>query len=393
MTVVRIRALIALVVLALVTVWWTAPTLAETPLKIGSKRFTESYVLGEILLELARRGGPAEHRMGLGNTAILYAALTAGSIDVYPEYTGTIAREILKREDALDLAALNAALAPLGLAASVPLGFNNTYAMGVREDIAAKLGLRSIADLAAHPQLRAGFSHEFLARKDGWAGLARTYGLAAVRPAGLDHGLAYAALEAGRIDVMDVYSTDAKVLRYRVRTLADDRGFFPRYDAVLLHRADVPARFPQQWRGITTLAGTLDEARMTRLNAAAELEGRSFAQAASLYFAEGTAATKRRTFLEVLLAPDLARLTREHLLLVFGSVAASVLAGVPLGIAAARRRWLACCRPFRRSPCWRSRWRCSGRSASCRPRSRCSSTDCCRSCATPTPGSSAWATG
>jgi len=316
--------------------------LAAEPLRIGSKRFTESYVLGELLVRAAGGEGAAVHRPGLGNTGILHAALRAGSIDVYPEYTGTIAREILRLEGNPSLAEINAALAVQGLAAAVPLGFNNTYAIGVRHEVAQRLGLRTIGDLAQHRTLRYGLSHEFLGRKDGWAGLARAYGLEAAKPTGLDHGLAYETLAAGRVDVIDVYSTDAKVLRHDVVVLADDRGFFPRYDAVLLYRADVPERYAQQWRGLAALAGRIDEAAMLRMNAAAEVDRRSFAEAAALFFEPaGSKPAPPRRFLDVLFGPDLLRLTAEHLLLVFGSVAAAVLVGVPLGIAAAHRRWLA----------------------------------------------------
>jgi osmoprotectant transport system permease protein len=314
-------------------------TAAEEFLKIGSKRFTESYILGELLTQAASGRGPAVHQAGLGNTGILYAALRTGSIDVYPEYSGTIAREILKLDRNPSLPELNQALALQGLAASVPLGFNNTYALGVREELAVKLGLRSISDLASHPALRLGLSQEFLARKDGWPGLSRAYGLASFSPTGLDHGLAYEALAGDRLDVIDLYSTDAKIVRYRIRVLADDRGYFPRYDTLLLHRADTPLRFPRQWQALAALEGRIDEPRMIRLNAAAEIEGRSFAQAATLFFSE--AGVQPRGFFEVLFAADLARLTREHLLLVFGSLAASIAVGVPLGVAAARRRWLA----------------------------------------------------
>jgi osmoprotectant transport system permease protein len=317
-----------------------AGAFAEEGLRIGSKRFTESYILGEMLRQAAAPGGPAEHKPGMGNTGILYAALRAGSIDVYPEYTGTIAREILKLQGNPSLAELNIRLAPLGLAASVPLGFNNSYALGVREDVAEKRKLRRISDLEAHPDLRLGLSQEFLARQDGWPGLSRAYGLDRLMPSGLDHGLAYEALDAGRIDVLDLYSTDAKIARYRIRVLEDDRRFFPRYEAVLLHGAQAPQRHPRQWQGMAALEGRIDDAQMIRLNAAAELEGRSFAQAAALFFGASEAQRAPR-FLDVLFMPDLWKLTREHLLLVFASLTAAIAVGVPLGFLAARRRLLA----------------------------------------------------
>lgn len=306
---------------------------ANDPLKIGSKRFTESYVLGEVLLHAA---GNAVHRPGLGNTGILHAALLSGAIDVYPEYTGTIVREILKQEGTPSLHEIDAALASQGLAVSVPLGFNNTYAIGVPRALAQKLGLRTIGDLAAHPELRFGVSHEFLGRKDGWPGLARTYGLDRFRPTGLDHGLAYEALASGRMDVIDVYSTDAKIARYDIQVLADDRGYFPRYDAVLLHRRDAPQRHAEQWAGLRRLQGRIDEAAMLRMNAAAEIEGRSFKDAARLLDAAAANQTPAaKSFLDVLFDEHFARLTIQHLVLVFGSVAASMVVGIPLGIAAA----------------------------------------------------------
>lgn len=316
------------------------------PLKVGSKRFTESYILGELVAQTARAAGAAvELRPGMGGTVILYEALRTGAIDLYPEYTGTIAREILKGEARASLDSLNARLAPLGLVASVPLGFSNTYAIGVRAAVAKKRRLRRISDLAAHAALRLGLGHEFLGRRDGWPGLAAAYRLPQ-RPRGLDHGLAYEALAAGEVDVIDVYSTDAKIARYGITLLADDRGFFPAYDAVLLHRADVPHRFPHAWRALAQLEGAIDEARMQRMNAAAELEGRSFAEAARLLKAPGAAPRRasERNFFALLFGPDFGRLTREHLVLVFASLAASIAVGVPLGAVAAK--WARAAQPI-----------------------------------------------
>ena len=139
---------------------------AEDRLRIGSKRFTESYILGEILARVS--GG--EHKPGLGNTGIVLAALKAGAIDLYPEYTGTIAAEIVRLPPGATLVELNRALAAEGLAAGVPLGFNDTYALAMREDRAAQLGLRRLSDLRRHAELKFGLSQEFLGRADGWPG-------------------------------------------------------------------------------------------------------------------------------------------------------------------------------------------------------------------------------
>jgi osmoprotectant transport system permease protein len=299
---------------------------AQDSLRVGSKRFTESYILGELLAQIAG----AQHRPGLGNTAILSEALRSGAVDVYPEYTGTIAREILKTEEPLDLAALNRRLQPLGLAASVPLGFSNSYALGTR------LPLKTIAELARHPQARIGLSHEFLGRRDGWPGLRAAYGLPQ-QPRGLDHGLAYEALAAGEVDVIDVYSTDAKIERYRITVLEDDRRFFPSYDAVLLHRIDAPARFPAAFEAFRKIS--IDTRTMVHLNARAEIDRIPFAQVAAEHLGQSPGGS--RTLWSAIFAPDFGRLLAEHLGLVFGSLAAAILTGVPLGILAARSRFVA----------------------------------------------------
>ena len=304
------------------------------PLKVGSKRFTESYILGEILV---RKAGDAVHRPGLGNTGIVFAALKAGSIDLYPDYTGTIAREILKLEGEFDVERLNRELAPLGMGVAVPLGFNNGYALAMRDERAQALGIGKLSDLLRHPEVKLGLSQEFIGRADGWPGLKAAYGLPFATPSGLDHGLAYEALAAGKLDVMDIYTTDAKIERYKMRVLEDDRKYFPRYDAILLYRLDVPKRFPEAWRALTKLEGAIEERRMIRMNAAAELEGKSFAEAAALLAgAETVQRAGKRNFLGALFGPDFWRLTGEHLLLVFVSLAASIVVGVPLGVAAAK---------------------------------------------------------
>ena len=311
------------------------------PLRVGSKRFTESYILGEILVQAAQREGiDAVHRPGLGNTAILYEALTRGAIDAYPEYTGTIAREILKSGANLDLAAINARLAPLGLAASTPLGFSNGYALGMRAGTAAAKNIRSLSDLAGHREIRLGLSHEFLGRQDGWPGLKAAYALPQPDPRGLDHGLAYEALAKGEVDVIDLYTTDAKIARYAVMVLDDDRKFFPRYDAVILHRADAPALHAKAFAAWSRLQGRLDERAMIGLNARAEIDRIDFASVGR-EFLGARATTKERTVWSALFAPDFGRLAIEHASLVFGSLLAAIVAGVPLGILAAKVRWIA----------------------------------------------------
>lgn len=312
----------------------TAVLAGEPSLSVGSKRFTESYILGEIITQAAARGGGvATHKPGLGNTAILVQALEQGAIDVYPEYTGTIAREVLGSEEALDLAAMNTRLAARGLHAGTPLGFSDSYALGVRGEMAKRLGLTRISDLVGRKDLHYGLSHEFIGRRDGWPGLAGAYALDAA-PRGLDHGLAYEALAASEVDVIDLYTTDAKIARYDIAVLEDDRHYFPRYDAVLLYRATVPAEHPAAWAAVQALAGRIDGRTMIRLNARAEQDGRDFASVAREFL--GGAEGSRRTLFAALFAPDSLRLLAQHVALVVASVLLAVAVGIPLGIFAAR---------------------------------------------------------
>jgi osmoprotectant transport system permease protein len=325
-----------------VLIFATAPAHADDVLRVGSKRFTESFILGEIVTRTAAPFATAEHRQGLGNTAIVLAALRSGAIDVYPEYLGTIDLEILKNPHPTSLAQVRAALAELGLGVGVPLGFNNSYALATRADAP----VATLTQLARHPELTFGLSHEFLGRADGWPGLARRYALPQT-PVGLDHGIAYEALAGRQVDVIDIYATDAKIRQYGLRVLDDDQGYFPRYDAVLLYRLDLPRRFPAAWNAITHLQGTISATDMIAMNAAAELEGQSFARVAAGWLARtGTAHTQaaqaapaqtggRDGLVAKLFGPDLGTLTRQHLTLVLLSVGLACLAGIPLGVLAA----------------------------------------------------------
>nr|WP_307689944.1 glycine betaine ABC transporter substrate-binding protein [Variovorax ginsengisoli] len=333
---------------------WALPAQAkaqeDTQLRVGSKRFTESYILAEVIAQTAapHLKEPPQLRQGLGNTAIVYEALRAGSIDVYAEYTGTIAQEILKRPaegDVLTPAAMNAALAPLGLGVAVPLGFNDGYALAMRAADADRLQVRTLSDLARHRELKLGLSNEFIGRADGWKGLAARYGFGQT-PTGLDHGLAYDALASRQIDVIDIYTTDAKIDHLGLRVLVDDRQYFPRYDAVLLYRLDLPQRLPPVWSALQKLEGRIDERAMIAMNARAELQGAGFDTIARDFLAGHTSDAPAaspvgaRGFMAKLMGPDLGRLARQHLLLVVASVGLAILMAVPVGIAVfAHARW------------------------------------------------------
>ena len=341
-----------------------------TPLRIGSKRFTESYILAQLLAQAAGPATRTEVLQGLGNTAIVYEALRAGSIDAYAEYSGTIHQEILKGSGTPQLAAMRAQLQPLGLGVAIPLGFNDGYALAMRADVAQRLGIRSLSDLARHPALRLGLSNEFIGRTDGWRGLAQRYTLPQ-QPSGLDHGLAYDAVAGGQVDVIDIYTTDAKIDHLGLRVLADDAGYFPRYDAVVLYRLDVPQRFPAAWAAWLALEGSISEQQMIGMNARAELKSVAFDVIARDHLAGaaaarsigatgasgvsgtasaapgGSAATPTPAganpvpasgfgdFWARLWGADLLRLTVQHLGLVLAAVAGAVLIGVPAATAVA----------------------------------------------------------
>lgn len=322
---------------ALLVIATVAPA-AEPTLRIGSKRFTESYVVAEIAATVARDAGAhVDHAQGLGGTAIAYAAVAKGSVDLYPEYTGTIAEAILHDPSATTLALLRQGLAKSGLGVTDSLGFENTYALAGLDTSPKLRGVTRISELAPHHDLVFGLSHEFAGREDGFLGLARRYGLPGVAPETMDHGLAYEALTRGSIDVMDVYSTDAKIKRYGLRVLDDDARFFPSYDAVLIYRLDVPERFPRAFEAISGLAGRLNRARMVDLNAEVEIEGRAPADVALAYVrgearVTGARAT-RPTFLRAMLDVVVHDGPR-HVMLVGVSLLFAVLVGVPLGVAA-----------------------------------------------------------
>jgi osmoprotectant transport system permease protein len=304
------------------------PSAFAEPVVIGSKKFTESYVLAEIAKRaLEKTGVPVEHRQGMGGTIILWQALQSNQIGAYPEYTGTIAEEILKSPTAT-LNEMREGLAKSGVGMTAELGFNNTYALVMRRDLAEQKQIRTISDLRNHPELKFGLTHEFLDRQDGWRPLVEKYRLPTQNVVGIDHGLGYGALRNGSIDVKDAYSTDAKIGEYQLVALEDDLQFFPQYKAVFLYRLALP---PNVIANLRTLEGSIDEKRMIDLNAAAE-KLRNYAQAADLYFAEPSSSG----IMEESFRHKLWRWTSRHLQLAGLSLLLSILVGVPLGIAASR---------------------------------------------------------
>jgi osmoprotectant transport system permease protein len=306
------------------------------PITIGSKKFTESVLIAELAAQLARStGAEVTLRHQLGGTQLLFSALESGAIDAYPEYTGTIDQEIFHGRTHSD-DERRRALADKGLAMSGSLGFDDTYAIGMKEERAQALGIRTLSDLARHPEVKLGFSEEFLARADGWPSVQKAYRLPQTEIRGLDHDLAYRGLEAGTIDATDLYSTDAEIAYYKLRVLDDDRRLFPEYRAVVLYRASLASRAPGVVRAIEQLVGHIDERTMRALNARAKLDKQPEPEVAQALLAErfgldGPAPARRSVIASI------GARTLEHLLLVALSLGAAILVGVPLGIFAARR--------------------------------------------------------
>jgi osmoprotectant transport system permease protein len=305
---------------------------AKERVVVASKAFTESHILAEATaLLLEAEGFEVERKLGLGGSMITFTGLRNGEIDVYPEYTGTLTEAILQQADSSN-AGLTAALAERGLVFRVRLGFNNSYALAVTESMAEARGLQTISDLSGQADLSLAFSHEFLNRGDGWPALRSAYGLPQ-QPSGIEHALAYSALDNGQLDVTDAYTTDGELSRYAIRLLRDDRNFFPNYDAGLLTRADSS---PALNAALAKLENAFDESSMRALNRRVAMGGESAARVAADFLhhrgitANAHAAAPTRA--QRMLHNTLVHLKLTSLALVMGCLVA-----IPLALLLARR--------------------------------------------------------
>jgi osmoprotectant transport system substrate-binding protein/osmoprotectant transport system permease protein len=339
------------------------PAHAQTrpPVRVATKPFAESFILGEIFAQLLEaRGIEVDRRPGLGATEIAFGALRGGEIDVYPEYTGTGLLAILDETPPASGAEAYRRVARVfrerwGVRWLPPLGFENTYAIAVRPQTADSLGLATLSDLArAGKKLVGGLSPDFIGRADGLPGLRTAYGLELreVRP--LLQAVKYQALAAGEVDVVDGYSTDGQIARYGLTVLEDDRGFFPPYDAApLVSRALAEGR-PEAVAALTELSGRIDVATMRALNRRVQVDGEAVATVAADALralgltessGDGAAAPPpaESTLVRYLWTrrADTLRQLRRHMLLVGLSLLAGVLVAVPLGLVLERNRRVA----------------------------------------------------
>jgi len=334
--------------LFLLSVCVLRPAFAEPPkISVGSKAFTESVVLGELICHLAReQGAKVEHRAELGGTQFLWQAMAAGKIDVYVDYTGTIREELLAEviKSGVEIrseADMREALAKMHVRMSDRLGFNNTYALGMRDATAEKLGIKTINDLRNHPDLKFAFSDEFMERKDGWRPLAEKYKLPQKKVRTMDHNLAYRGLEHDAIQLTDLYTTDAEIEFYKLRTLEDDQGYFPTYYAVMLMRDDLQEHAPEIVKSILRLENLIEPHEMVSMTAKVRLDREMESNVAAGFLNDKLqldiplkSTSKSAEWMRIL--GRLAKTTYEHLFLVLISLSLAIVVAVPLGIVSAR---------------------------------------------------------
>ena len=300
------------------------------PIRIGAKNFNEGYLLGEILAQLLEHHGfSVVRQFNLGGTLVCFEALKNGEIDMYPEYSGTIAEQILRGQQDLSLAEIRTAVGEnFGLNISPSYGFNNTYAMAVKRDLAIRYDLQNISDLADLPDLRMAFSYEFLERQDGWKNLSGVYQLPQ-KPVGIEHGLAYQALVEDQIDLIDIYSTDGEISRYDLFILEDDRHFFPEYQAVTFYRTGLPSSVI---RIVNLLSNRFDEAQIQELNAQVVFAGKPYSEVARNFLSGMHLITDTGEPSRVHLLSDISEKTLEHLELTFIALLGAMLVAIPAGI-------------------------------------------------------------
>jgi glycine betaine/choline ABC-type transport system substrate-binding protein len=268
--------------------WFAAGCSSKPRLVAGSKNFTEQVLLGEIVAgQIERRlGFVVERKLDLGGTLLAHEALKGGSIDLYPEYTGTALTAVLKRPPVKDakavLDAVREGYRPWRLEWLPPLGFDNTFAMVVRSSSAREQGLRTLSDAARRLRpWRLGVGYEFTGRPDGLSGLVRTYGLrVGGEPVAMDLGLLYPALRKKTIEMAAANRTDGMLARPEFAALEDDRHYFPPYQCAIVVRRDALDRFPRLRAALAELSNRIPDSAMRRMNEMVDVEHRPPAEVA-----------------------------------------------------------------------------------------------------------------
>ncbi len=313
--------------------------MAKEPITVGSKPFTESYILGEIIAQTIEKVGETSviRKFGLGGTGLIYSALTNGSIGMYPEYTGTLSRVLLHNPNPMSIEQIQAQIKNKNLISTKSLGFNNTYALTMRKSTANRLGIKKISDLTQHlGSIKVIFDREFSNRKDGYPGLKKTYQLYFKNITEMEHSLAYEAIKNNKADLIVGYSTDAKIQRFELLVLQDNKNFFPTYNAVILAKKQIFDQYPKTWAALKKLENSITEEKMRALNSMVETDKKKFSEAASFFLNQEL--TKKDS---LIFWHNIWKYTKQHSFLVFVSLFFSIAVALPLGLLAVKNPWLA----------------------------------------------------
>lgn len=302
---------------------------AQPTIRVGAKHFNEGYILSEMLALLLEDAGYKVDRVfNLGGTKVSFEALKNNAIDVYPEYTGTITTEILNDNTLQSIKDINTVLQSYHLEISKSYGFNNTYAVLMKQSLADSLSINTISDLRTYPRLRVGLSYEFIDRKDGWKNLAKRYALPHV-PISLEHGLAYQAIAENDIDITDAYSTDGEIKKYALLLLKDDLNFFPQYQAISFYSSNLSSEVKTI---VNKLGGVISGTEMQALNAKALFEDKPHQVIARDYLISKGLVARTDLGKQESMVHSILQKTWQHIQLTMLALIASVIVAVPLGI-------------------------------------------------------------
>lgn len=310
------RILITILVLLCVEVEASSKSIV-----IGSKKFTESIILGELLKHYIINNNSeisVSHLRQIGSTRILWNSLLSGQIDVYTEYTGTLEQELIPKLHRPSKE-MTKYLDSLGIGIGYHIGFNNSYALGVTKEFSAKFDVRKISDLKKIEKLNFAFTEEFLNREDGWQGLKKHYGIWAAHLKSIDHDIAYRALTNGDVQVVDLYTSDPEIKRYDLVVLEDDLNFFAKYEAIYLYNK----KNTSLENIFRTLQFKITEANMVQMNYDVKFLGMSETAVAKTFLKQKDSPTDSEISVRQMM-----QYSYEHLWI----VGISLLLGVPMGI-------------------------------------------------------------
>lgn len=273
---------------------FTALAEGDKVVVISSKAHTEQYILGEILSLMVENHSDirVDRKLGLsGGGNIIHDAMVTGDVDMYPEYTGTGWLTILKQEPMNDADQMFEAvkaqyLEQFDIVWSNPYGFNNTYAMTMKQEKADELGIRTMSDLAAHPELRFGANPDYFEREDGYPGLQAAYGFDFQNLVELDIALKFPALNNDQVDFINAFTTDAQLNIPGYASMEDDLHYFTAYYAATLTRGETLQKYPELEGVLAKLDGQITEADMIKMNYAVEVDQKMFEDVARDFLTE-----------------------------------------------------------------------------------------------------------